>query len=222
MKTCVILPAFNEAENIANIIRKIKKIDIDVIVVDDGSKDSTSSIAEKEKAYLIRHPRRRGKGTSLKDGFDYARRRGYDIIITMDADGQHGPSEIPLFIKKAKETEASVVVGDRLTDPADMPPIRVLTNRFMSKIISAICHQRIPDTQCGFRLFHRDAINSIEIEARKFEIESELLVKLSRKGYRIESLPIKSIYAGETSQINPIIDAFRFIRFIIRILTTRE
>lgn len=222
MKTCVILPAFNEAENISNIIRKIKKINMDVIVIDDGSDDSTLSIAEQEKVFVMHHPKRCGKGASLKDGFDHAKRKGYDIIITMDADGQHDPSEIPVFIKKAKETGACIIVGDRLANSSGMPLIRVLTNKFMSMIISAICHQRIPDTQCGFRLFRRDAINSVEIEAHKFEIESELLVKLSRRGYRIESLPIKSIYAGETSQINPIIDTFRFIRFIAKILTTRH
>lgn len=218
MRACVILPAFNEADNISKVIREIKKAEIEVIVIDDGSNDSTSSIAEKEKTHLIRHPIRRGKGASLKDGFDYARSNGYDMIITMDADGQHDPSEIPLFIKKAKETGARVIVGNRLADPAGMPLTRIFTNWFMSKIISAICRQVIPDTQCGYRLFYREAIDSIDIEARKFEIESELLVKLARKGYRIESLPIKSIYAGGTSQINPLIDTFRFIRFIVKIL----
>ena len=218
MKACVILPAFNEAGNISEVIRKIKKIGIDLIVVDDGSEDSTSSIVEKEGSCLIRHPKRRGKGASLKDGFDHARRSGYDIIIAMDADGQHDPSEIPLFINKAKESGASVVVGNRLANPSGMSLIRILTNRSMSRIISAICRQIIPDTQCGYRLFTIEAINSVEIEARRFEIESELLVKLSRKGFRIESVPIRSIYAGEASQINPITDSFRFICFIIKML----
>lgn len=222
MRVCVVLPAFNEAENISEVIRKIKELGIDVIVIDDGSTDSTSSIAEKEGSYLIRHPKRRGKGASLKDGFDYVKRRDYDIIITMDADGQHDPSEIPLFIERAEKTGAGVVVGNRLSNPSGMPLIRIFTNWFMSKVISAICHQALPDTQCGYRLFRREAIDSIEIEARKFEIESELLVKLSWKGCRMESLPIKSIYAGETSQINPIIDTFRFIRFILKILASRH
>ncbi|NQT89835.1 MAG: glycosyltransferase family 2 protein [Candidatus Omnitrophica bacterium] len=218
MKTCVILPAYNEAENISKVIKDIKALGIDTIVVDDGSGDSTRSIAEKEATYILSNPKRRGKGAALKDGFDYAKANGYDIMITIDADGQHDPSEIPLFLKKFQEAGPCVVIGNRLSRPSGMPPVRIYTNRFMSRIISALCRQPIPDTQCGYRLFPKEAIASIDIEARKFEIDSELLVKLSRKGYRIESLPIRSIYGGETSQINPITDAIRFIRFLLRVL----
>lgn len=222
MKTCVILPAYNEAANISKVIRGIKSLNIDVIVIDDGSKDQTSQIAERENVYLIRHNRRRGKGSTLKDGFDYAIRQRYDIIIIMDADGQHEPSDIPRFIDKAKEAGVSVVIGNRMSNPTDMPPNRIFTNRFMSSIIAAICHQTIPDTQCGYRLFTREALESIDIRGRKFEIDSELLIKLARKGYKIESLPIRSIYAGEKSQIRPIWDSIRFIRLMIKILLHRE
>jgi len=218
MKTAVLLPAFNESSTISVLTRKIKSGGLDVVVIDDGSEDGTGNLAEKEGATVIRHPKRRGKGLSLKDGFEYASKNGYEHVITMDADGQHDPEEIQGLMDKARETKASVVVGNRLANPADMPWVRLFTNRFMSGVVSAICHQKIPDTQCGYRLFEIDALNSIVIEARKFEIESELLVKLAKKGYKIESVPIRSIYAGETSQINPLTDTFRFIRFLVRIL----
>jgi glycosyltransferase involved in cell wall biosynthesis len=221
MKICAVIPALNEAVYISDIIKDIKAIGIDAVVIDDGSKDATSSIAGKAGAYLIRHPVRLGKGASIKDGLNYAIIKGYDIVITMDADGQHQASDIPRFLDMAKSNSVHAIVGNRMSNPKNMPPIRILTNRLMSFIISAICRQNIPDTQCGFRLFKREAIVGLDINSRKFEIESELLIKLSRRGCRIRSLPIMSIYGDETSQIRPFRDTMRFIRFLIRILLNR-
>jgi len=222
MRSCVIIPAFNEADNIGAVVKAVKSLNLDCIVVDDGSDDETSLIAKRDGAYLIRHDVRRGKGASLKDGFDYAKSQAYDTMVVMDADGQHEASDIPRFIDRARETGASVIVGNRMANPTGMPKIRIFTNRFMSAIISAICGQKIADTQCGYRFFSSKAIDDIEIEARKFEIDSELLIKLARKGYDIESIAIKSIYAKETSKIRPIRDAFRFIRFLVRIGFNRD
>jgi len=217
MTPCVVLPAYNEVENIKAVIRAIKALKFDVLVVDDGSEDETYLIAAKEQAYLIRHPRRTGKGASLKDGIDYAIRNGYSTIITMDADGQHDASDIPAFLNKVNETGSSVVVGNRMDNPVGMPLIRILTNKFMSAIISAMCKQKIPDTQCGFRLFKKDAIEKLQIEAQKFEVDSEVLIKVAQRGQKIESVPIRSIYADEVSKIRPIRDTFRFILFLFKI-----
>ena len=224
MKICAVIPAINEAKTISDVIKGIKalNLDIDVIVIDDGSEDETSLLAEREQAYVIKHAKRIGKGACLKDGFDYALTRGYDIILALDADGQHDPSDIPRFLNTAREEGLSVVIGNRMDDPADMPGIRVFTNRLMSSIISDICGQNIPDTQCGFRLFTKEALGSINIKARKFEIDSELLIKLAKKGHRIESLPIRSIYSKEISKIRPTRDTFRFIGFLIKILFNRR
>jgi glycosyltransferase involved in cell wall biosynthesis len=224
MKICAVIPAINEAKTISDVIKGIKalNLDIDVIVIDDGSEDETSLLAEREQAYVIKHAKRIGKGACLKDGFDYALTRGYDIIIALDADGQHEPSDIPQFLKTAKEKNISVVIGNRMGDPLGMPGIRVFTNRLMSSIISDICGQEIPDTQCGFRLFTTEALRSINIKARKFEIDSELLIKLAKKGYKIESLPIRSIYSNQISKIRPTRDTFRFIGFLIKTLFSRR
>jgi len=221
MNVCVVIPAFNEAENILKVISGVKALGIDVIVVDDGSLDETSLIAEKGGAYIIHHRERCGKGFSLSRGFDYAIKNGYDIIISMDADGQHDPADIQHFLDKAKNKESCVVLGNRMDNPKDMPFARIITNKLMSSVISAICRQDIPDTQCGFRLFSKDAISGIDIEARKFEVDSELLVKLARNGFKIESVPIRSIYGKEKSKIRPIRDTFRFMRFVIKILLER-
>jgi glycosyltransferase involved in cell wall biosynthesis len=222
MRVCAIIPAFNEAGSIAGVIKGVKSFGIDAVVIDDGSSDETSLIAEKQDARIIPHIKRSGKGLSLKNGFDYALNKGYDMVFTLDADGQHDPADIPLFLNKIKKSGCSVVIGNRMSRPKDMPRIRVVTNKIMSSIISAICRQSIPDTQCGYRLFTRDAIAGINIKSHKFEIESEILIKLARKGFRISSVMISSIYADETSKIRPVRDAFRFIRLIIRVLVKNK
>ena len=218
MRPCVVIPALNEADSIQGVIREARRYGPDIIVVDDGSDDATYSIAKNENAFVIKHEVRSGKGAALRDGFDLAAAKGYDAIIVMDADGQHEPSSIPDFIKKYEETKAGVICGNRMANHIGMPRIRVFTNWFMSSLISLICRQRIPDTQCGYRLYSAEALKGVKIESPKFEIESELLIKLAKKGFKIESVPIKSIYGHETSHIRPFKDTMRFIAFLFRIL----
>jgi glycosyltransferase involved in cell wall biosynthesis len=215
MKVCAIIPAFNEAEALGRVIKGIRAFGVDAIIVDDGSTDETSLVAEKNKAHVLRNLQRSGKGFSLRVGFDYALKHGYDMVFTIDGDGQHDPCAIPMFLDKIKKGGRSVVVGNRMNNPKDMPIVRVITNRFMSSVISGICGQYIADTQCGYRLFTSDAIAGIDIRSRKFEIESEILVKLSRAGFRIDSVSVKSIYADEKSKIRPVRDSFRFLRFVL-------
>jgi glycosyltransferase involved in cell wall biosynthesis len=218
MKVCAIIPAFNEAEALGRVIKGIRGFGVDAIVIDDGSTDETSLIAEKNKAHIIRNSRRSGKGFSLRIGFDYALKHGYDMVFTIDGDGQHDPRAIPMFLDKIKKGGCSVVVGNRMNNPKGMPLIRIITNKFMSSVISGICGQHIADTQCGYRLFTSDAIASIDIRSRKFEIESEILVKLARSGFRVDSVPVKSIYADEKSKIRPVKDSFRFLRFVLNMI----
>jgi len=222
MKVCAVIPAFNESQSISEIIDSVRGQSVDVIVVDDGSEDNTAELAKAHGAHLIQHEVRSGKGISLRDGFKYAVSSGYDAIIAMDADGQHEASDIPKFLAKMKESGASVVLGNRMSNPTDMPFIRIFTNKFMSSIISAVCKQDIPDSQCGYRLYSKEAISSISIKAPKFEIESEILVKLARKDFRIRSVSIKSIYGEEKSKIRPVRDTLRFFGFLFKIIFDRK
>lgn len=218
-KICAILPSYNEEKNIPGVIKGVLKNNIDVVVVDDGSVDGTSELAKRNGAVVIRHDRKKGKGTSLKDGLTWATSNAYDYIITIDSDGQHNPQEIPLFIKKADaDAKVGVVIGNRLLNPKNMPFVRFCTNKFMSYLISTLCKQDIPDTQCGYKLIKKDVLKVISIKARKFEIESELLVKTARAGFKISSIPIESIYAEEKSKIDPFIDTIRFIKFLVKTL----
>ncbi len=189
-----------------------------VLVVDDGSTDNTLLIARDCSATVIRNKNNSGKGLSLKRGITYLlKRRECDYILIMDGDGQHSPSDIDAFLSEAGRGEP-FVAGNRMDNPYGMPYLRVLTNKFMSWIISRIISRDIPDSQCGFRLIKSELLEQIAIETGNYQIESEIIVKMARRGVRIKSIPVKSIYLKEAkSKIHPLIDTFRFIRFIFSV-----
>lgn len=214
MKVCVVIPTYNESEEIGNIIKRLHQQNLDVIVIDDGSKDNTSLIASQSGAIVIRNQRNEGKGASLIKGFDYAIKNNFDAIITMDGDGQHIPEETTKFINLAQNSSTSFFIGNRMAGSKGMPTVRWLTNKFMSWLISKVSHQYIPDTQCGFRLIKTDALKKLKLKTSKYETESEIIVKTAKAGYKIESIPIETVYRNEKSQINPLIDTVRFIKFI--------
>jgi len=223
VKTCVIIPTYNEAKEIGRVVKEIKLQNLDVIVIDDGSSDNTSQIARDYGAITLRNEKNQGKGASLIKGFNYALTYDYDAVITMDGDGQHLPEDILYFMRLAKYSNSAIFIGNRMQKTKNMPLVRLITNRFMSWFLSCLAKQRIPDTQCGFRLIKKDVLKRVELVTSKYETESEILVRSSRLGFKIESVPIKTIYTQERSQINPFIDTLRFIRFIIRELwTTRS
>jgi len=220
MKTCVIIPTRNEAKNISDIVKQIMTHNLSVVVIDDGSSDDTFNIAKIAGATVLRNPVNLGKGASLRRGFDYALANGFDAVITMDGDGQHLVSDLPYFIRLAEYSDKDIFIGNRMSKPKKMPLSRILTNKFMSWLVSAVAGQKIPDTQCGFRLIRRRVLEKVQLKTSKYEIESEILIKSSRLGFKIESVPIESVYAQEKSQINPFIDTLRFSKFILRELWT--
>ena len=222
MKVCVVIPTYNEAKTIANLIKKIRQQELEVAVIDDGSQDNTSKIADDNGAIVLRNENNEGKGASLIRGFHYALGRDFDAVITMDGDGQHLPSEIPYFIRLGEYSNSGILIGNRMFKRKNMPSVRVFTNNFMSRLISFVAGQSIPDTQCGFRLIKKEVLEKINLKTSKYETESEIIIQASRLGFNIESVPIKTIYNGEKSQINPVIDVLRFIKFMVRELWTTK
>jgi glycosyltransferase involved in cell wall biosynthesis len=216
MKTCVIIPAYNEAKAIGGLLNSIRRQNLEAVVIDDGSKDSTYKIASECGATVLRNEKNLGKGASLVKGFNYALDKNYDAVITMDGDGQHLAEEIPYFVRLAQYSDSHIFIGNRMNKTQNMPRMRVLTNKFMSWFISSVAKQNIPDTQCGLRLLKKEALRNIDLETSKFEIESEMLIKGARLGYKIESVPIKTVYSDEKSRIHPVVDTLRFFRFMIR------
>lgn len=216
MKICVVIPTYNEFKTIAEIVRDVRRQNLDAVVVDDGSTDNTHQIAQEQGATVIKNTANEGKGAALVKGFEYAIKKDYDAVITLDGDGQHLTEEIPFFIRLANNSASHIFVGNRMQKRQNMPFSRVVTNKFMSWLISAFSKQRIPDSQCGFRLIKKEVLAQIGLNTRKYEIESELLIKASRLGFKIESVPIKSVYSGQRSQIHPVVDTLRFIRLILQ------
>lgn len=216
MNLCVIIPTYNEAKHISKIVRELLKYNLKVLVIDDGSKDETSKLASLSGAEVIRKQKNEGKGSCLRVGFDYALRNNFDGIITMDGDGQHLPKEVVKFIQRAKSSDNSIFIGNRMYNPLNMPWIRRLTNLIMSSFISFITKQKIPDTQCGFRLIKRELLEKIKLSTSHYETDTEIIIIASKFGYKIESIPIESVYSGQKTHINPIFDTLRFIWLIIK------
>jgi glycosyltransferase involved in cell wall biosynthesis len=215
MKIWIIIPAYNEAKSLDSLLKELKEKDLPIVVIDDGSKDNTFEIAKEKADVVIRNKRNLGKGVSLKEAISYLlKKENFDYIITMDADGQHAPSDLDKFLKEAENGEY-FVIGNRMNNPENMPKIRVFTNRLMSFLISQIVGQKIPDTQCGYRLIKREVLEKIKIKTNKFEIDSEILIRAAKEGFLIKSIPIRSIYSKtRKSKISPFMDTIRFIKFI--------
>jgi len=218
MKTCILIPGYNESRMIGQVVSEARKIIDDVIVVDDGSRDNTAQIAQGAGAIVLKHEVNKGKGAALKTGFQYAIEHKYDAVITMDSDGQHDPSDIPGFFNALEKIGSGIIIGSRMNDISTMPAIRKCTNKLTSFASSLLAHQKIEDSQSGFRLITSDVLQTVKLETDRFETESEILIKASKAGFRITSVPIKTIYGEEKSKIRPIHDTYRFFKLLFRSL----
>jgi len=216
-KVCVLIPSYNEAKTIGHLVMELRAKGLPVYVVDDGSSDKTAKMARAEGAVVVKHKKNMGKGASLREGFRHILKRGYEAVIVMDADGQHCVSDIGNFIDRMRQTDADIVIGNRMQDVSSMPLERLHTNRFMSRLISMVAGQHVPDSQSGFRLIKREVLEKIQLKSSNFEIESEMIIKASRAGFKIDSVGIKTIYQGGVSRINPVVDTLRFFRFLIKV-----
>ena len=210
-----LIPAYNESRHIGAVIAGVRQYIADIIVVDDGSCDNTAEVAQANGATVLRHPKNRGKGAALRSGFDFIKDKKYDSLLTIDADGQHDPMEIPLFIKALTVSNAGMILGNRMHDPKGMPITRIKGNRKFSRIISNICGQAVPDSLCGYRLIRRPVLEAIHLTKDRFEIDAQILIKTAKAGFKIDSINIRSIYADETSYIRPLIDGFRLVKLIM-------
>jgi len=222
MKVCALIPAYQEAAHIADVVRGCAPHVSEVLVVDDGSDDATSGRAEQAGAVVIVHKRNAGKGAAIRTGFDYVRGREFDAVIILDADGQHDWNEIPRFIAKAEETGAAIVLGDRMGDVAGMPGLRRWTNRTTSRILSRLAGQPLRDSQCGFRLLRAGVLADLDLKTANYETESEMLLEASWAGHRIVGLPIRTIYNEAPSRIRKVRDTWRFIKLVLRAWRERK
>jgi glycosyltransferase involved in cell wall biosynthesis len=214
-----IVPAYNEESRVVSVLRDLKKQlhAGNIVVIDDGSTDRTAETARAEGVHVVRHEHNKGKGDALKAGFAHFYDRPHvEAVFTLDADGQHDPVEIPAFIERYEQTGADVIIGSRMADTSAMPPLRIMTNRFTSAVITMRSGCRIADSQSGYRLIKVALLRRLKLVTSRFDTESEILIRAARSGAVIDEVPIQTIYAGEKSKINPLRDTLRFFRLVVR------
>ena len=162
---------------------------------------------------MLRHQGNQGKGAALQTGWRWARERGFKWALTLDGDGQHSPEDIPSLFSCADRTSATLVVGNRMADAKRMPWLRRWVNRWMSRRLSKLAGRYLPDSQCGFRLMNLACWSALPVSASRFEIESEVLLAFTQSGLVVEFVPIRVIYKGEQSKIQPLRDTVRWLRW---------
>ena len=211
-KILVVIPAYNEAGSIASVVAGALA-HFPVLVVDDGSADGTAPAALAAGAFLVRQERNQGKGAALRTGFRWALDQGYDAVLTLDADGQHDPAEIPGFLAAYSQRAVDLVIGAR--DFSQMPFVRRLSNNIGRWSFSWAMRRPIQDNQSGYRLLSRRMLEAVLDSGQQgFEFEVEMITVCVQRGFVLAWVPIRTIYAGEKSHINPWRHTVNWIRLV--------
>ena len=223
MNTVAFIPAFNEAARVGEVVEQARRCVDEVVVIDDGSVDDTTAVAERAGAKVLRHEQNRGKGAAIVTGLDCFGRADAEFAMFLDADGQHDPGEIPKFLEAARAQSADIVIGTRMAETHEMPLVRTLTNRFTSWVTSRLARQKIPDSQCGFRLIRRSVLPDLQLSSSHFETETETLIQAGRAGHKIVSVPVRTIYGdpARASHIHPMRDTIRFFKLVAKYRGTK-
>lgn len=208
-RIAALIPAFNEAATVAEVVAGLHGIVDIVLVVDDGSTDGTAASARRAGAEVIAHTGNRGKGTAVRTGLTRVLAGDYTYVLLLDADMQHLPHEAPRLIHAIITSGADVVIGERMFNREHMPASRYHTNRIGSLALSAFVGVPVRDTQCGFRLFRVTALRGLPLSATGFDIETEMLIKVRRCGGFVTSAPVTAVYNGQRSKLRPIRDTTR-------------
>lgn len=219
-RVLVVIPALDAEVSIGRIVSEVREVAPDVLVIDDGSTDRTGERAREEGATVVRHEINRGKGAALTTAFGWALERGYDAVVTLDADGQHLPAEIPRFIQTWKSDAADLIIGSRRHLFAGMVRRRRAANIFSANAISFASGQKVDDPQSGFRLYSSRLLKQVQLKGTRFDAESEVIVRAGRGGLKIVSIPIGLAFVDglQTSHYRAVLDT---LRITWRVLRTR-
>ena len=205
-----LIPAFQEGPRIGAVVTTARR-HLPVVVIDDGSLDDTVAASERAGATVLRQVPNAGKGAALRAGFRHALAAGVDAVVTLDADGQHDPDEIPRFVRAFQQSRPGLIVGRR--DFSAMPPARRLANTVGGWAVSAAVGRHVPDNQSGYRLVGRTLMEALlESDETGFEFEVEMIARCIALGLPIGWVPIHTIYAGAPSHIRPLRHLTEFVR----------
>ncbi len=198
MTICAIVPALNEASRIGTVVADAKQYVDDVIVIDDGSTDETGEVAKREGAIVLEHSENCGAGAATMTGLLAARLLGYDIAITLDADGQHASSDIPKLLSALSKYSADLVIANRFGQKNKIPLIRRIFN-FIGNVVTFFATGiYLPDTQCGFKAFSKKALAQVDLRMSGFEFCTEIIHDAARFHWKIVSVPSKVVYSEYT------------------------
>ncbi len=213
-----LIPAYRAARSVAGVVAGAARYASIVLVVDDGSTDGTSDAARAAGARVVRFAENRGKGAALRAGFAELLGSGVEAVVTLDADGQHDPTEIPRLVERWRETGAALVIGSRQRLEAGMRPVRRFGNRFSRLALSWFAGIPVPDGQSGFRLYDAQLLRELPLSGARYEMESEVIVRAARRGLRIEHVPIRltRIEGTPTSHFRPWSDTARICVAVVR------
>lgn len=210
-KYAVLIPSLNAEHTLPRVVVDARKQLEPVLVIDDGSSDATSEVARAVGATVLRHDVNRGKGGALKTGFAWALERGFDGVVTLDADGQHLPGEIHKFIAAREQTRADLIIGGRAHLFDGMLPRRRNANRFSAWCIAKASGAPITDSQSGFRFYSASLLRTVALRANGFDMESEVIVRAGRRNMKIVTIPIELGFVNgiATSHYKPLQDTLR-------------
>jgi len=215
-----LIPAWNEAARIQPVLEGVRAF-LPVLVVDDGSTDETPALSEAAGATVLRHEQNGGKGAALQTGFAWALEQGYCAVLTLDADGQHDPAEIPKFLAAYRAHAGDLILSRR--DFSQMPFPRRIVNPFGSWLLSLALGVRIYDNQSGYRLYTRRVLETFDPTSAGFELEVEVIVQAVRRGMRLGWVEIRTIYdTGKVSYFDPLKDTARFLQVVWRAYRLRS
>jgi glycosyltransferase involved in cell wall biosynthesis len=211
MRICALIPVYNEADIIADLVAAVRPQVDEVVVVDDGSQDGTGDRATRAGALCLRLDQNQGKGAAVRHALGRITTGDFTHVLFMDGDGQHRPEDIRSLVEQAEASGADLVIGARALDRSRMPRSRHFSNTVGSRLASWLVGRPVLDSQCGFRLIRIERLKTLRLRARRYELEMEMLIKLCRQGASVAHAPVALIYDGgrARSKMHPIRDTIR-------------
>jgi len=220
-KVIVAMPAYNEERFIGSMVLKSRKYADKIIVVDDGSNDSTAEISRMAGASVITHPENKGKGAAIQSIINEAKKDMPDVLIVLDADGQHNPDEIPRLID-AVLSGSDLVIGSRQLVRKSIPSYRRIGQKILLFSNRFLTRKKITDSESGFRAFSRKAIAELELSQQGFAVESEMIAVAEEKKLKITEVPISVQYKGDSSTLNPVRHGVGVLTQILNMISERK
>ncbi len=216
----IVIPAYNAHEKLPEIISQLEDLPVKpehVYIIDDGSSQPYSLInSDQIEVSVHRLQQNSGKGFAIRKGMELFLKNSIPFLLLMDADGQHPVSSIPDFLKAAQVNGYDLLIGNRVKKIRQMPALRIFSNTMSSLIVSWVTGQRIADSQCGFRLLKRELVEALTLQESGFQIETELILKAVKQGYKIGFVSIPTIYNGQKSYIKHLGDTVRFVQLVLK------